>query len=180
VVPSIPVIGFVAWSGSGKTTLVRRVVPLLVARGLRIGYLKHAHHGFDLDVPGKDSFEVRAAGAVQTLIASDQRWALQAPQAVPGRDPDLADMLGRFDACGLDLIIVEGFKHAAYPKIEVHRSALGRPPLYPDDPDIIAVAGDAPLTPGAGPRALPLDDPGAVAAFVLECLDRGRLCLVTG
>jgi molybdopterin-guanine dinucleotide biosynthesis adapter protein len=179
MVRKVPVIGFVAWSGSGKTTLVRRVVPLLVARGLRIGYLKHAHHGFDLDVPGKDSYEVRAAGAIQTLLASDERWALQAPQAVPGRDPDLADMLGRFDATGLDLIVVEGFKHAAYPKIEVHRAALGWPPLYPDDPGIIAVAADAPLPPEAQPAALAIDDPAAVAAFILECLDRGLLRLGT-
>jgi molybdopterin-guanine dinucleotide biosynthesis adapter protein len=88
-------------------------------------------------------------------------------------------MLAKFDLGCLDLIVVEGFKHAAYPKIEVHRAALGRPPLYPDDPDIIAVVGDAPVPPGAGPRALPLDDPGAVAAFILERLDTGLLWLGT-
>jgi molybdopterin-guanine dinucleotide biosynthesis protein B len=175
MVPNIPVIGFVASSGSGKTTLLRRVVPLLVARGLRIGYLKHAHHGFDLDVPGKDSYVLRAAGAVQTLLASDERWALQAEQAVKGRDPDLAAMLGRFEAAGLDLILVEGFKHAACAKIEVHRIALGRPPLYPDDPDIIAVAGDVALPCDARPQALPIDDPQAVADFILRCLGEGRL-----
>lgn len=179
MVPSTPVVGFVAASGSGKTTLLRRVVPLLVARGLRVGYLKHAHHGFDLDVPGKDSYELREAGAVQTLLASDERWALQAEQRVPGRDPDLAEMLGRFEAAGLDLILVEGFKHAAYPKIEVHRSALGRPPLYPDDPEIIAVAADVPPVGGLRPLplALPLDDPQAVADFILRCLGEGRLHL---
>jgi len=171
----IPVVGFVASSGSGKTTLLRRVVPLLVARGLRIGYLKHAHHGFDLDVPGKDSYELRAAGAAQTLLASDERWALQAEQAVKGRDPDLGEMLGRFDADGLDLILVEGFKHARYPKIEVYRPAHGRPPLYPDDPDILAVATDAPLPAGAAPEALPLDDPQTVVGFILSAQEGGRL-----
>ena len=180
MVPNIPVIGFVAGSGSGKTTLLRRVVPLLVAKGLRIGYLKHAHHGFDLDVPGKDSYEVRAAGAVQTLLASDERWALQAEQeAVKGRDPDLVEMLGHFEAAGLDLILVEGFKHAAYPKIEVFRSALARPPLYPDDPHILAVAGDVPLARGSRPEPLPIDEPQAVADFILGCLRDGRLSPLT-
>jgi molybdopterin-guanine dinucleotide biosynthesis protein B len=174
---TIPVIGFVATSGSGKTTLLRRLVPLLTARGLRIGYLKHAHHGFDLDVPGKDSYELRAAGAVQTLVASDERWALQAEQAVKGQDPDLREMLGRFDAADLDLILVEGFKRASYPKIEVHRSALGRPPLYPDDRDIVAVAADVSPAAGARPRHLPIDDPAAVADFILQCLGEGRLHL---
>jgi molybdopterin-guanine dinucleotide biosynthesis protein B len=175
MVPEIPIVGFVGTSGSGKTTLLRRVVPLLVARGLRIGYLKHAHHGFDLDVPGKDSYALRAAGAVQTLLASDERWALQAEHAVKGRDPDLAEMLGRFEATGLDLIVVEGFKHAAYPKIEVHRSVLGRPPLYPEDPDIIAVAGDVPMAGDSRPQPLRIDDPQAVANFILGCLIDGRL-----
>jgi len=171
----IPLVGFVAASGTGKTTLLRRVVPLLVGEGLRIGYLKHAHHGFDLDSPGKDSYEVREAGAVQTLIASDQRWALQARQAVMGRDPDLGEMLRRFDASALDLVLVEGFKHAVYPKIEVYRSVLGHPPLYPDDTAILAVAADGPLPGGAPPRYLPIDEPQVVAEFVLQCLRQGRL-----
>jgi molybdopterin-guanine dinucleotide biosynthesis protein B len=179
MVPSIPVIGFVATSGSGKTTLLRRVVPLLVARGLRVGYLKHAHHGFDLDVPGKDSYELREAGAVQTLLASDERWALQAEQPVKGHEPDLGAMLARFDAALLDLILVEGFKHAAYPKIEVHRRALGRPPLYPEDGNIIAVASDVPPAAGVGtrPASLPIDDPPAVADFIVRCLKAGLLHL---
>jgi molybdopterin-guanine dinucleotide biosynthesis adapter protein len=172
---SIPAIGFVATSGSGKTTLMRRVVPLLVARRLRLGYLKHAHHGFDLDQPGKDSYELRRAGAAQILLASDERWALQAEQAVQGRDPDLAEMLARFDTAALDLILVEGFKHAAYPKIEVYRAVLGRPPLFPDDPDILAVATDLAALSGAHPRLLPIDTPEAVADFILDSLHEGRL-----
>jgi molybdopterin-guanine dinucleotide biosynthesis protein B len=175
----IPVVGFVASSGSGKTTLLRRVVPLLVARRLRIGYLKHAHHGFDLDVPGKDSYQLRAAGAAQTLLASDERWALQAEQAVKGCDPDLGEMLGRFDTGCLDLILVEGFKHACYPKIEVYRPAHGRPPLYPDDPDILALATDGPVPPGTDLTVLPIDDPQAVVDFVLTAQTQGRFALAT-
>lgn len=175
MVNELAVIGVVAGSGTGKTTLLRRVVPLLVAKGLRLGYLKHAHHGFDLDRPGKDSYELRAAGAVQTLVASGERWALQVEQPAKGPDPDLGEMLGHFDPAGLDLILVEGFKHAAYPKIEVYRRALGRPPLYPDDPDILAVAADGPLSAGARPRYLPIDQPEAIADFIVDCLSEGRL-----
>jgi L-fuculose-phosphate aldolase len=162
----IPVIGFVAPSGSGKTTLLRKLVPVLEKRGLRIGYLKHAHHTFDLDVPGKDSYEIREAGARQTLLASRERWALQSENAEKFEDPSLREMLMRFDADRLDLILVEGFKHAAYPKIEVHRTTTGKPLLYPDDSDVVAVVTDSKL-PGEGhPRELPPEDPDAIADFV--------------
>ena len=168
----VPIIGFVGPSGSGKTTLLRRLVPILIDRGLRLGYLKHAHHRFDLDRPGKDSYEIRAAGADQTLLASTQRWALQVENRTKGSDPDLWEMLERLEGERLDLVLVEGFKHAAYPKIEVHRSAVGEPPLYPHDPDIIAVASDLELDPGAEgrPSWLPLDDPRRIADFILERL----------
>lgn len=162
----LPVIGFVAPSGSGKTTLLRRLVPVLTGRGLRIGYLKHAHHRFELDVPGKDSYEVRAAGARQVLLASQQRWALQSEPEERGKDPALEEMLGRFDADRLDLVLVEGFKHAAYPKIEVHRPTLGKPPLYPQDPDIIAVITDRELPGADHPPQLSAEDPEAIADFV--------------
>jgi molybdopterin-guanine dinucleotide biosynthesis protein B len=170
----IPVIGFVAPSGSGKTTLLRQLVPILKGHGLRIGYLKHAHHRFDLDRPGKDSFEVRAAGADQTLLASSQRWALQVENPAPGADPDLGELLGRFESSRLDLVLAEGFKYAAYPKIEVYRAALGAPPLYPGDPGIIAVATDAGLPADGHPPVLPLDDPRAVADFILAWLGTAR------
>ncbi len=166
----IPVIGFVAPSGSGKTTLLRRLVPLLKARGLRIGYLKHAHHTFDLDRPGKDSFELRAAGADQTLLASTERWALQVENRVRGADPDLDEMLARFESDRLDLVLVEGFKYAAYPKIEVYRAVVGEPPLYPRDPDIIAVVTDDPLPAGEHPPRLGLTDAEAIADFILNRL----------
>ena len=162
----IPVIGFVAPSGSGKTTLLQKLVPVLVNRGLRVGYLKHAHHTFDLDVPGKDSYEIREAGARQTLLASKERWALQSAQWEKGEDPSLARMLERFDADRLDLILVEGFKHSAYPKIEIHRTVTGKPLLYPEDSDVIAVITDCKLPGEDHPLELPPEDPEAIADFV--------------
>lgn len=162
----IPVIGFVAPSGSGKTTLLRKLIPVLVKRGLRVGYLKHAHHTFDLDVPGKDSFEIREAGARQTLLASTERWALQSEQWDKREEPSLTQMLESFDADRLDLILVEGFKHSAYPKIEIHRTVTGKPLLYPEDPDVIAVITDRNLPGEDHPLELPPEDPGAIADFV--------------
>ncbi|MEA3278095.1 MAG: molybdopterin-guanine dinucleotide biosynthesis protein B [Pseudomonadota bacterium] len=163
----IPVIGLVAASGTGKTTLLKKLMPVLTRRGLRVGYLKHAHHSFDLDVPGKDSYEIREAGAVQTLLASSERWALQARMRNKGEDPSLEEMLARFDPESLDLVLVEGFKHAAYPKIELHRTIMGKPLLYPDDPDIVAVVTDRSLPPGDHPPELPPEDPEAIADFIL-------------
>jgi len=162
----IPVIGFVAPSGSGKTTLLQKLVPVLAKRGLRIGYLKHAHHTFDLDVPGKDSYEIRQAGAKQTLLASKERWALQSEQTDKGEDPSLGEMLERFDADRLDLILVEGFKHSAYPKIEIHRRTRGTPLLYPEDSGVIAVITDARLPGENHPPELPPENPEAIADFV--------------
>jgi molybdopterin-guanine dinucleotide biosynthesis protein MobB len=182
---SIPVLGFVGPSGSGKTTLLRRLIPVLSARGLRVGYLKHAHHRFDLDVPGKDSYEIRAAGAEQTLLASRERWALQVENRTKGSDPDLWQMLDRFEGDRLDLVLVEGFKHAAYPKVEVHRSEVGEPPLYPQDADIIAVASDLGLqseVDGVGgvdgrgqPPRLALNDAEGIADFIVARLQRQGL-----
>ena len=162
----IPVIGFVAPSGSGKTTLLQRLVPALVKRGLRIGYLKHAHHTFDLDVPGKDSYEIREAGAKQTLLASRERWALQSEQTGGGEDPSLEEMLRKFDADRLDLVLVEGFKHSAYPKIEVFRTAMGKPPLYPQDPDVVALITDRDQPGKDLPHQLPVENLEAIADFV--------------
>ena len=167
---AIPALGFVAPSGSGKTTLLRKLVPVLAERGLRMGYLKHAHHTFDLDLPGKDSYEIREAGARQTLLASKERWALQSQNALRDRDPDLAGMLARFDREALDLVLVEGFKHAAFPKIEVHRSAVGGDLLYPKDENIIAVVTDGALPGDDHPPVLPIDDPRALADFIFERL----------
>jgi L-fuculose-phosphate aldolase len=165
---SVPVIGFVAASGTGKTTLVKKLVPLLRKRGLRIGYLKHAHHSFDLDQPGKDSYEIREAGAVQTLLASRKRWALQSQQGIPREDPSLEEMIGRIDRDRVDLILVEGFKFAPYPKIELHRMALNAPMLYPQDPDIVAVVSDHSLPGDDHPPLLSPEDPERIVDFILK------------
>ncbi|WJW74760.1 molybdopterin-guanine dinucleotide biosynthesis protein MobB [Thiohalobacter sp. IOR34] len=163
-----PVLGFAAFSGTGKTTLLTRLLPQLCERGLRIGMIKHSHHDFDIDIPGKDSYRLRKAGASQMLVASSRRWALITE--TPGREEaSLAEMIGRLDRSTLDLILVEGFRHERFPKIELHRAATGRPLLHPDDDSIIAVASDVALA-----TALPqldLDDVAAIADFV----DRFRL-----
>jgi molybdopterin-guanine dinucleotide biosynthesis adapter protein len=171
----ISVVGFVAPSGAGKTTLLRHVVAILNGRGTRVGYLKHAHHRFDLDTPGKDSYEIREAGARQTLLASTARWALQVENPVQDEDPDLYRMLSRLELERLDLVLVEGFKHADYPKIEVHRPSTGQAPLYPGDSGIIAVATDAPLAAERLPVVLPLNEPEVVADFILSRLEEIRL-----
>ena len=157
------ILGIVGWSGSGKTTLIERVLPLLRARGLSVSTVKHAHHGFDMDRPGKDSFRHRAAGAAETLVISDSRWVLLAEATAP---PPLETLLERM--ASVDLVLVEGFKSHPFPKLEVHRAALGKPPLWPSDPGVIAVATDVlPAAPAAGARHfLPLADPAAVAAWI--------------
>lgn len=160
-----PVLGFAARSGSGKTTLLSALLPTLAQRGIRVGVIKHSHHDFEIDQPGKDSYRLRKAGAVQMLIASPHRTALIEENAVP-REPELASLLMRLDRDNLDLVLVEGFRHTAFPKIEVHRAATGRPFLHPHDPSIIAIASDAPLTTTL-PR-LDLNRPQDIAAFVTD------------
>src|SRR5687768_10022519 len=162
-----PVLGFVGSSGSGKTTLLEGVVSILSDGGARLAVLKHAGPGFDLDPDsGKDSHRIRIAGASQVLIASRDRWALLAEQPAPLEEPSLAAMLRHLDHGALDGVLVEGFRHERYPKIEVHRPSLGRPPQsWPEDPDVIAVASDVQLATGRLPR-LDLNDVKAVARFV--------------
>lgn len=157
-------IGLAGWSGAGKTTLLARLIPELVGRGLRVSTLKHAHHGFDVDTPGKDSWTHREAGATEVLVASARRWALMHEHR--GDDePGLPELLGRLGA--VDLVLVEGFKRGAHPRIEVFRAANGKPPLHPDDPHIVAVAADRPF-PAAGVPVVGLDDVCAVAGIVLD------------
>jgi molybdopterin-guanine dinucleotide biosynthesis protein MobB len=165
----LPVLGFAASSGTGKTTLLRALIPRLGARGLRIGVIKHAHHDFDIDQPGKDSYVLRKAGAEQMLIASDRRWALMTEQTQP-RAPQLDELLRKLDRDRLDLVLIEGFKGAPIPKIEIHRSAVGEAGLYRDDAWIIAVASDRPGELVDSPAALPLDDADAIAEFVGDWL----------
>lgn len=164
---AVKLLGLAGWSGSGKTTLLVELVALFIARGLSVSTIKHAHHGFDLDQPGKDSWRHREAGAAEVLIASATRWALL--HELQGDEPPLAELLTRLSP--VDLVLVEGYKAHPHPKIEVHRPAHGRPPLWPDRPDIIAVATDAPL-PGCDRPVLPLNQPAAIADWALAFLHR--------
>lgn len=158
-------IGFIGYSNTGKTTLIEKLIPLLRARGLAVSAIKNAHHGFDMDRPGKDSFRYREAGAGQVLIASTLRWALLTE--TPLAPAPLEDLLGELAPC--DLVIVEGFKsEGRIPRIEVRRSTNTEPPIFPQDPNVIAVAADHPVD-----TALPqldLNDAPAIAAFVVERL----------
>jgi molybdopterin-guanine dinucleotide biosynthesis protein B len=157
------VIGFAGWSGAGKTTLLAQVLPVLIARGVSVSTLKHAHHRFDVDMPGKDSHTHRQAGARQVLVASENRWALMTElRGAP--EPSLAELLRRLDP--VNLVIVEGFKRDLHAKIEVNRAANGKPWLHPDSPGIRAVAADT-----APPYDLPharLDDIAGIADLCLR------------
>jgi molybdopterin-guanine dinucleotide biosynthesis adapter protein len=158
------IVGLAGWSGSGKTTLITRVLPVLIARGNTVSTLKHAHHGFDLDQPGKDSFMHRASGATEVIISSARRWAVL--HELRGEEEwDLPTLLGK--ASPVDLILVEGFKRDPFPKIEIFRQANGKPLLHPDDPHIVAIASDAPV-PETKVPALDLNDIDAVADALLR------------
>ncbi len=172
----LPLIGFSAFSGTGKTTLLKRLLPILRDQGLRIAVIKHAHHRFDIDHPGKDSHELRDAGANRMLVASRRRMALVTEFEQGHAEPTLDELLNALDPDGLDLVLVEGFKHAPIPKIELHRPALGKPLLCLQDSRIIAVAtdGEIPAAPPAMHR-LDLNDPQAIARFILH-----RLMTLTG
>jgi molybdopterin-guanine dinucleotide biosynthesis protein MobB len=136
---TIPVLGFCAYSGTGKTTLLTQLIPELNRRGLRLAVLKHAHHDFDVDTPGKDSYEMRKAGAQQVIVASHMRWALMTEDPVEG-DPDLIYLLKQLDTNKADIVLVEGFKKLALPKIELHRAAHGKTFIHIQDENIIAIA----------------------------------------
>jgi molybdopterin-guanine dinucleotide biosynthesis protein B len=156
------IIGLAGWSGAGKTTLLARLIPHFVGHGLRVSTIKHAHHAFDLDTPGKDSFVHRQAGATEVLVASAARFALM-HELRGAPEPELPDLLGRL--APVDLVLVEGFKRHGHPKIEIHRAANGRPWLHPSDPAIVAIASDTP-PPAPLPHAH-LDDIDAIAALAL-------------
>ena len=162
----VPLLGFAAASGTGKTTLLVQLIPLLKAAGLRIGLIKHAHHAFEVDKPGKDSFELRKAGASPVMLSSSHRRAVLTEHAEPA-DPSLNQELLYLDQAAVDLLLVEGFKREALPKIELHRPALGQPLLSPNDPHIIAIATDAALAPAPTIPCLDLNQPEQIAAFIL-------------
>jgi molybdopterin-guanine dinucleotide biosynthesis protein MobB len=163
-----PILGFAAFSGTGKTTLLEKLIPLLIEHGIRIAMVKHAHHAFDIDKPGKDSYRLRMAGARQMLIASSQRQALMTENATP-QEPRLDELITRLDLDNIDLVLVEGFKHVSFPKIELHRKTLGKSLLHPEDPDIIAVASDHLTNCGKLP-ALDINDTAGIATFILTWL----------
>ena len=166
------IIGLAGWSGSGKTTLVTSVIPVLVGRGLKVATVKHAHHEFDIDQPGKDSWRHRSAGASEVAIVSSRRWAI-VHELGEEPEPPLADMLAKLSS--VDLVIVEGFKRHAHPKLEVYRAAIGKPLLHPNDDCIVAIATDAPL-PGAQVPVLMLDDIERIADMLqAEALPREQI-----
>jgi molybdopterin-guanine dinucleotide biosynthesis protein B len=157
------IIGLAGWSGSGKTTLITKVLPRLIARGCRVSTLKHAHHGFDLDQPGKDSFMHREAGATEVVISSAKRFALL-HELRDEAEWDLPALLGKFTA--VDLVLIEGFKRDAFPKLEIHRASNGKPLIHPDDPHVVAIASDVPLPQAKVPR-VSLDDTAAIIDILL-------------
>ena len=163
------VLGIAGYSGSGKTTLIEKLVPRLVAEGLRVSLIKHAHHDFDVDQPGKDSWRHRHAGCAEVLVSSARRWALM-HELRGDAEPSLGQLLERLAPC--DLVIVEGFKRDPIPRIEVHRRGGGRPLLFPEDPHVMAIATDERLD-----TALPqfqLDDVDTIAAYVSGFVGRQR------
>jgi molybdopterin-guanine dinucleotide biosynthesis adapter protein len=167
------VIGIAGYSGSGKTTLIEKLIPVFVREGLRVSLIKHAHHEFDVDRPGKDSYRHRQAGCMEVLVTSDQRWALM-HELRGAAEPRLQDQLKHLSPC--DLVIVEGFKSEPIPKIETHRRENDSPLLHKEDPHVIAVATDEPLE-----TKLPqfgLDDVEAIARFLLQYTGSTRARLV--
>jgi molybdopterin-guanine dinucleotide biosynthesis protein B len=162
------IFGLAGWSGSGKTTLMAALIPELVSRGITVSTLKHAHHAFDVDKPGKDSWRHRQAGAQEVMISSENRWALM-HELRGAPEPAFEELVRRMSP--VDLLLVEGFKRHPHPKIEVYRRSLGKPLLHPEDPSVVAIASDE-MLPGLTLPWLPLSDAGAVAAFILgydEC-----------
>lgn len=158
------IIGLAGWSGSGKTTLITKVLPRLIARGQRVSTVKHAHHGFDLDQPGKDSFMHRTAGATEVVISSARRFALL-HELRDDAEWNLHDLLGKL--APVDLVLVEGFKRDSFPKLEIHRAANGKPLLQPDDPHIVAIACDTSL-PHAQVPVIDLNDIEQIADVLLQ------------
>ena len=163
----ITLLGLIGWSGSGKTHLLTRLLPAFIARGLTVSTIKHAHHGFDLDQPGKDSFEHRKAGAREVLVASSRRWALM--HELDGPEPELAELLAHLSP--VDLVLVEGFKASPHPKIEVHRAGLDRAMFWPERPDVVAVASDTTL-PGCRVPVLDLANTDAIVSWSLDFLGK--------
>jgi molybdopterin-guanine dinucleotide biosynthesis adapter protein len=159
------ILGFAAYSGTGKTTLLVRLIPILKSKGLSIGVIKSSHHDFEIDRPGKDSFRLRTAGGTPLMLVSPYRQVIISEYSTP-QEINLADQLKAFPCSGLDLILVEGFRTEKFAKIELHRPLLGKPLLYPDDPDIIAIASDQPLATALPIPHLDINNEQAIGAFI--------------
>ncbi len=163
------VFGFAGYSGAGKTTLIEQLIPRFVMEGLLVSLVKHAHHGFDIDQPGKDSYRQREAGASEVMLISDQRWVLM-HELRGSPEPSLEEQLVRMSPC--DLVLVEGFKYTSIPKIEIHRPANGKPLIYTDKLNIVAMASDVAMQPGITELPwLDLNNPDAIADFILRYLE---------
>lgn len=164
------VFGFAGYSGSGKTTLIEQIIPRIVMRGLKVSLIKHAHHGFDIDRPGKDSYRHREAGCSEVLLTSDSRWVLM-HELRGAPEPDLFTQLKVLSPC--DIVLVEGFKAVPIPKLEVHRPAHGRPLMFPDNPHIVGIATDSMPAQALPPHLTHLDvnDPDRVTRFILDFLE---------
>lgn len=175
----LPIVGFAAYSGTGKTTLLKKLLPILKSRGVRVGMVKHAHHTFDVDQPGKDSYELRKAGAAQMLIASRWRWALMVERQRE-KEPRLDEVLLELDQAALDLILVEGFKQEPFPKIELRRAGLKGKPFFPDDDNVVAIATDDPSGLDTDLPILDLNRPDEIAEFIIDKILNGGLQAASG
>jgi molybdopterin-guanine dinucleotide biosynthesis protein B len=163
------IFGFAGYSGSGKTTLIEKLIPLFVRRGLKVSLIKHAHHTFDVDQPGKDSFRHRHAGCTEVLVTSSRRWALM-HELRGAAEPTLNEQMQRLSPC--DLLLVEGFKHEPIPKLEVYRSEVGESMIHPHDSNIVAIASDARVETQL--PQLDLNAPDVIAAFILKQVGLGQ------
>ncbi len=165
----VPVLGFAAYSGTGKTTLLVKLLPLMKLQGLRVAMIKHTHHDFDIDTPGKDSYELRKAGANQVLVASDRRTVLMSENDQVA-DPDLLSLVKKLELENVDLVMVEGFRHVPFAKIELHRPSSGKELIYLNDKSVVAIASDEDIKTGDLPL-LNLNQPEEVAGFINRWLD---------
>ena len=163
-----PIIGFCAHSGTGKTTLLKQVIPILKDKGFKLGVVKHAHHNFDTDQPGKDSYELRKAGAKNMLVSSSRRWALIAEHFDEDAEATLAELVHIITRQNIDIVLIEGFKHEAFPKIELHRSSLGHPYMYQQDPHVVALAADEKPPADIPIPFLDINNPEQIADFIVN------------
>jgi len=167
---SKPILGIAAYSGTGKTTLLTLLIPQLLERGVRVGVIKHAHHKLEIDTPGKDSYELRKAGAHQMLVASRHMWALM-KETPHQEEPELDDLVQQLELDQIDLVLVEGFKQGRFPKIELHRPATKKPLIFPHDETIIAVATDGELAAATELPLLDMNNPDQIAKFICNYLE---------